>query len=106
VPFAQHCGHCDNCLRAPVVPAIEVPDLLHVAQAAKMPEPLFKPGDAVKVPRYGDGLVARSAGDEVTVTFADGVERTFMASYVKGPRAVRKPRKRAPPKIEPQAAVA
>ena len=106
LPFAERCGCCDNCLRAPIAPAIEVPDPLrmHAPDAAILP--LFKSGDAVKVPRYGDGLVAQAVGDEITVTFPDGAVRTFLSSFVKAPGAPRKPRRRVKPPTLPQVAAA
>ena len=83
LPFKEHCGHCDNCLRPPPAPAAAPPDPLRKRSSARVREPRFKAGDAVKVPRYGDGLVEQVTGDEVTVVFADGTRRTFMAAYVK-----------------------
>lgn len=84
LPFEKSCGHCDNCLRWPVEPAVTLPDPLR-QPAPAVAAPLFGVGDPVKVARYGDGLVAGVRGDEVTVTFADGTERTFLAAYVKAP---------------------
>ena len=49
----------------------------------------FDQGVPVRVPRYGNGRVQRAAGDEVTVEFADGAVRTFLASYVR--RAAHEP---------------
>ncbi len=103
LPFGERCGGCDNCLRPPIVPSIEIPDPLSVHAADAAPAPRFKSGDAVKVARYGGGLVARLNGDEITVAFPDGAQRTFLSSYVRPPP---KPRRRVRAAAEPQAATA
>ena len=80
----DHCGHCDNCVRAEqrerVAPSGE--------PALRVPRPArrrreYARGDEVRVPRYGAGRVRDSAGDEVTVEFPNGDERTFLRSYVR-----------------------
>ena len=43
----------------------------------------YAAGDEVRVPRYGAGRVTKSAGDEVTVEFPNGEQRTFLRSYVR-----------------------
>jgi len=79
---AERCGTCDNCRReegretAPALIALREPRTRARRRA-------FGNGDAVRVPRYGSGRVQRAAGDEVTVEFADGAVRTFLASYVR-----------------------
>ncbi|UUX97599.1 ATP-dependent DNA helicase RecQ [Aquabacterium sp. J223] len=80
-PFEQHCGHCDNCLRPPVVPA-EPGDTDRPATEAPA-VPRFAAGDSVVVPRHGDGRVLSVAGDEVEVVFPDGQARRFVADYVR-----------------------
>ena len=77
LPFAARCGQCDNCLRPP--PAIETAEPIVATPPAP---PRLKPGDGVRVPRYGGGHVIEVAGDEVKVGFADGAERRFVADYV------------------------
>ncbi len=90
VPFAQGCGHCDNCLRPP--PAATPGPLLgkdrpaERARALRRQAPPFTVGDVVTVPRLGDGEVLSLAGDEVTLRMRDGSERTFVASYVRRAR--------------------
>jgi ATP-dependent DNA helicase RecQ len=79
-PFDERCGHCDNCLH-PVVTDAEQPRQAVAAGAQPIESP-FKPGDPVRVPRYGPGAVARVAGDEVTVVFPDRSTRTFVGAYV------------------------
>ncbi len=82
LPFGQRCGHCDNCLRPPVQPAQAAVEPVHEAVDTPASLPGFQPGDSVRVPRYGDGKVARVAGEEVTVVFPDRSRRSFLASYV------------------------
>jgi len=81
----ERCGHCDNCLRAAREEAAGAVAAAAEAQAAAAPvqiESPFKPGDEVRVPRYGSGAVDTVAGDEVTVVFPDRSRRTFVSAYV------------------------
>jgi ATP-dependent DNA helicase RecQ len=79
-PFAdQRCGLCDNCLRPATHP---MPEAESSTAPKSRPESPFKPGDAVKVPRYGSGRVQSVAGGEITIVFPDSLERTFLAAYV------------------------
>jgi ATP-dependent DNA helicase RecQ len=78
VPPFEHgrCGRCDNCLHPPAAePA---------AADKQLPKtvPAFERGTAVRVPRYGDGIVERATADEVDVVFADGRTRAFVAAFV------------------------
>ena len=83
LPFEQRCGHCDNCLRPPVQPAVqEEADTPAKAETAPVG---FQPGETVRVPRYGEGRVVQVAGEEVTVAFPDSSRRSFLASYVQLP---------------------
>ncbi|HXR56427.1 MAG TPA: ATP-dependent DNA helicase RecQ [Casimicrobiaceae bacterium] len=80
----DRCGHCDNCLRAERrehVAASEEPALRVQRPARRRRE--YARGDDVRVPRYGAGRVQKSAGNEVTVEFPNGDERTFLRSYVR-----------------------
>ncbi|HRO57922.1 MAG TPA: ATP-dependent DNA helicase RecQ [Burkholderiaceae bacterium] len=89
----ERCGHCDNCLRA-AREEVKAAEAAVAAEAAGQapspalpatPEPIeapFKPGDEVRVPRYGSGAVDAVAGDEVTVVFPDSSKRTFVSAYV------------------------
>jgi hypothetical protein len=43
----------------------------------------------VKAPRYGEGVVARIKGDEVSVRFPDKSLRTFVAEFLKKVRGRR-----------------
>jgi ATP-dependent DNA helicase RecQ len=84
LPFAQRCGHCDNCLRPPVQPAPVVETPLRQAAPAPSKAARFEVGEQVSVPRYGEGRVVKAAGDEVTVVFPDRKKRSFVASVVQG----------------------
>jgi ATP-dependent DNA helicase RecQ len=82
LPFRDRCGFCDNCLRPPVQPA-PLPKSAEIrVPAPPPPAARFRPGDVVRVARYGEGRVAQVAGDEVTVLFPDRCKRSFLADYV------------------------
>jgi hypothetical protein len=66
-----------------------VPRLLEVGPPMS-PSP-FEVGDAVKAPRYGEGVVSGIKGDEIAVRFPDKSQRTFLATFLKKPRARRVP---------------
>ncbi len=90
---ADRCGHCDNCVRLASEP-IEllagpeaVPRLIEVGPPTS-PSP-FEVGDAVKAPRYGEGVVDSIKGDEIGVRFPDKSRRIFLATFLKKPRARR-----------------
>ena len=79
----SHCGVCDNC-KLPPEQALSpehvrehVPPETRAVQGVQLPT-----GSAVKVPKYGEGLVVSSAGDKVTIRFPDSSTKTFLASYV------------------------
>ena len=78
---SERCDACDNCLRDVRRETPSAPSPLR--QRAPVRRRGFGFGDPVRVPRYGNGRVQRASGDEVTVEFADGVVRTFLASYVR-----------------------
>ncbi len=95
----ERCGHCDNCVRL-AAQAIEllpepepVPRLIEVGPPAS-PSP-FEVGDAVKAPRYGEGVVAGIKGDEIAVKFPDRSQRIFLANFLKKPRGRRAPTRAA-----------
>jgi len=84
----ESCGTCDNCVRiAAARAALERAgdadaDEANVGKAEAEP-PLPALGDTVKVPRYGRGVVAAVAAEGITVVFAEGSRRTFLAAFVK-----------------------
>ena len=69
-------------LQPPVQPSVAKDDPMHRPAGPQRAPPLFKPGDSVRVPRYGDGKVAQVAGEEVTVLFPDRARRRFLMAYV------------------------
>jgi ATP-dependent DNA helicase RecQ len=101
----ERCGHCDNCVRL-ASQAVEllaepepVPRLIEITATSNSP---FELGDAVKAPRYGAGVVASIKGEEIGVRFPDKSQRTFLAAFLKKPRARRTP----PPRRESRVALA
>lgn len=89
----EACGSCDNCVRmASAFAAAQAQDDVAdgvdsaggggagggavtsatPAPAASATVPPFRTSDAVRVPRYGDGLVDAVDGEGVTVVFAEG----------------------------------
>jgi len=83
----EKCCRCDNCLNPPaavLLDEIEIRD----DEFDRDPEPeatgpTFEPGAPVKVAKYGQGVVASVAGDQVTIDFPDGESRSFLAGFVK-----------------------
>ncbi|AKJ27858.1 RecQ family ATP-dependent DNA helicase [Caldimonas brevitalea] len=91
MPFEPTCGHCDNCLRAQQhAEQVEQAEREGAADVAASPPPppgdspkaAFRPGDAVRVPRYGDGEVVDANAESVSIAFPDGRTRSFVAEYV------------------------
>ena len=90
---AERCGHCDNCVRLAsekielLDEPVPLPRVIEVGPPVA-PSP-FEVGDAVKAPRYGEGVVASIQGEEIAVKFPDKTLRTFLATFLKKPRARR-----------------
>jgi ATP-dependent DNA helicase RecQ len=78
-PSWENCGHCDNCAR----PAIAPPPAGPLALKPPPKKPGVRPGDAVKLRRFGQGRVRAVHGERVEVEFADGSRRYFLSSYVR-----------------------
>ncbi|MGJ7914004.1 RecQ family ATP-dependent DNA helicase [Massilia sp. LXY-6] len=83
----EKCCRCDNCLNPPaavLTEDIEIRD--DEFDRAPEPEPdpasIFEPGARVKVPKYGEGVVTSSAGDQVCIDFPDGEQRSFLKEFV------------------------
>jgi ATP-dependent DNA helicase RecQ len=83
------CGHCDNCLHPleeqlgfepepETKPAPPPPDVAKKRKAIELKE-----GDAVRLPKYGRGVVVSLLDDKVSVKFPDGETRTFKREFVK-----------------------
>lgn len=88
----EKCCRCDNCQNPPAAVLTEdivirddefdrEPDPEHDA-----PAPAFEAGASVKVAKYGVGTVVCCAGEQVTIAFPDGEQRSFLASFVKPAR--------------------
>lgn len=84
-PGFERCGICDNCRNPP-----RVEPLSAAAQSvdAAAPEerasaPSWSRGDAVRVARFGEGVVMMATGEQVAVQFPDGATRTFLAQRVR-----------------------
>ncbi len=84
----EACASCDNCVRmASAFAAAQAAAERVETSREKAEPPQFAKGDAVRVPRYGDGLVEAVDGEGVTVVFAAGTKRVFLPSYVQPARA-------------------
>lgn len=77
----MQCGHCDNCRRLAAL-AQAPGGQADVDDAPASPKAAFEPGQPVRVPRYGRGVVSSADAETVTVSFAEGTERCFMAKFV------------------------
>jgi len=75
VETGDECGHCDNCVSRSA-------DASGITMRIKV-QPIFKEGDAVRVPKYGRGTIAEVHDDRVVVAFAGGDTREFAPRYVK-----------------------
>jgi ATP-dependent DNA helicase RecQ len=94
---AERCGQCDNCVRlaSQVVEQLDEPEWISRLIEVRAAPAAFEIGQAVKVPRYGEGVVAAIRGDEIAVKFPDRSTRTFLAAFLKKPRARRPAPRRA-----------
>lgn len=86
----EYCGHCDNCLRLAAVVAETQATVPAGAPADEepvaSPRPCFQRGQAVRVPRYGQGTVTEADADTVTVAFEAGRQRCFLNRFVQSAR--------------------
>ena len=100
----ERCGHCDNCVRLAAEPVerLAVPAPVPRLIELRPPVSAFEVGDAVRTPRYGEGVVSGVQGDQVAVRYPDKSTRTFLAAFLKKPR----PRRPAAPRGEPVVALA
>ncbi|CAN5321743.1 RecQ family ATP-dependent DNA helicase [soil metagenome] len=87
----EHCGSCDNCVAKFKLArhqqeadgaATAQPDAEQPVPATESPHAAFKPGELVKVPRYGEGEVVTADSEMVGIVFPDGRKRSFMNQYV------------------------
>ena len=87
-PF-ERCGRCDHCERlaaheAEAAARAAAGEDRPAAPAAEEDAPgrRFAAGDAVRVPRFGEGTVCASDARTVTIGFPKGRRRSFLAEYV------------------------
>lgn len=84
-PAWDRCGNCDNCCRP-----MEAAPVRHAEPAVTSAAPETPPGvavgDAVRVAKYGKGIVETLSGDIVTIRFPDESTREFHADFVKPAR--------------------
>jgi ATP-dependent DNA helicase RecQ len=83
----EKCCRCDNCLNPPaavLLDDIEIRDDEFDREPEPAPDPAssFDAGDRVKVPKYGEGVVLSVAGEQVTIDFPDGEQRSFLKEFV------------------------
>jgi len=83
----EKCCRCDNCLNPPagvLTEEIEIRDDEFDREPEPEPDPssIFEPGGRVKVPKYGEGVVLAAAGEQVTIEFPDGEQRSFVKDFV------------------------
>ena len=81
----EKCCRCDNCLNPPAAALEDIEIRDDEFDHTPEPEPggpHFEAGMKVKVPKYGEGVVASVAGDQVGIDFPDGEHRSFMADFV------------------------
>jgi ATP-dependent DNA helicase RecQ len=84
----EKCCRCDNCLNPPaavLTEEINIRDDEFDREPEPEPDPAstFDAGARVKVPKYGKGVVLAVAGDQVTIEFPDGEQRSFLKDFVK-----------------------
>ncbi|RYX91016.1 MAG: ATP-dependent DNA helicase RecQ [Comamonadaceae bacterium] len=95
------CGTCDNCKRISALQSQVAQSAEQITvqppvspQPAPLPlsaaSPIFKPGDSVKVKRYGKGRVVVADALSVTVEFGEGSRRSFQPAYVEAAGRLRK----------------
>ena len=81
------CGSCDNCVRIAAASAAAEDGAGDAGTppvgADRAATRTFRPGDAVVVARYGSGVVETVDAEGVTIRFAAGSSRTFLAGYVR-----------------------
>jgi ATP-dependent DNA helicase RecQ len=83
----EKCCRCDNCLNPPaavLLDDIEIRDDEFDREPEPAPDPAttFEDGARVKVPKYGEGVVVSTSGDQVCIEFPDGEQRSFMKDFV------------------------
>jgi ATP-dependent DNA helicase RecQ len=84
------CGSCDNCQRKEgAIGMLAAAPTTSEPKEAPEASPSFAIGEAVRVPRYGRGVVTSVDSEGVTVQFAEGSTRIFLADFVRPARNAR-----------------
>ncbi|SEK17116.1 MULTISPECIES: ATP-dependent DNA helicase RecQ [unclassified Variovorax] len=85
----NRCGTCDNCRRIAAHEAAMAQPIVVSESATPAGKRLraFAASEAVRVKRFGAGVVVASDASSVTVAFADGSQRSFHPDYVTAARA-------------------
>ncbi len=78
----DRCGTCDNCLDPPERRLARKTTRPRWARRIAASIPIFKAGERVRVPRYGEGQVAAATSEQVEIVFPDGRKRQFLSAYV------------------------
>jgi ATP-dependent DNA helicase RecQ len=79
----DRCGTCDNCLDPPERRIMRKPLRPRWARRlAPATAVLFKQGERVRVPRYGEGRVESATAEQVEIVFPNGKKRQFLCAYV------------------------
>jgi ATP-dependent DNA helicase RecQ len=83
----EKCCRCDNCLNPPAAVLLEDIEIRddefdHEPEPAPDPATTFEAGARVQVPKYGEGVVVSTSGDQVCIEFPDGEQRSFMKDFV------------------------
>jgi len=86
----DRCHGCDNCERMDAharasASATAAPASSATPDAPPVVTAIFQPGDAVRVRRYGTGVVVEASAESVTVAFGQE-RRSFLPQYVKRAR--------------------
>ncbi|HEY0336381.1 MAG TPA: ATP-dependent DNA helicase RecQ [Burkholderiales bacterium] len=79
----DRCGTCDNCLDPPEHRILRKSRRPRWARRlAPSSAVLFKQGERVRVPRYGEGRVESVTAEQVEIVFPNGKRRQFLCAYV------------------------
>ncbi|WP_314435660.1 RecQ family ATP-dependent DNA helicase [Massilia timonae] len=85
-PGFEKCCKCDNCRNPPAMSLTEdivIRDDEFDREPAPEPvKPKFEVGARARSAKYGEGVVVAIAGEQVTVAFPDGENRSFMADFL------------------------
>jgi ATP-dependent DNA helicase RecQ len=78
----DRCGTCDNCVDPPELRLAPKTTRPKWARRIAASASLFKNGERVRVPRYGEGRVESATSEQVEIVFPDGRKRQFLSAYV------------------------